>query len=80
MSGKCCLSFVFFCHFDLIITQEFIHKGEEHVSYGVIDQGIDMWQWKIVLRAGPIQISVINAHVYFPFFFVTGTMFTTQSK
>ena len=35
---------------------------------GVINQGIYMWQGKIILRAGPIQISIINAHAYIPIF------------
>jgi len=38
MSGECCFGFVFFGHLDLIITREFIHKGEEHVASGIIDQ------------------------------------------
>ena len=78
MGGECCLGFVFFSHFDLIITQEPIHKGEEQVGRGVINQGIDTWQGKIILRVGPIQISIINAHAYLPSFFGMGTMFTTN--
>ena len=66
MGGERCLGFVLFSHFDLIITWEPFHKGEEHVGRSVINQGIDMWQGKIILRAGLIQISIINAHAYFP--------------
>ena len=68
MSGECYLSFVFLGHLDLIIAWESIHEGEEHVGSSIIDQGIDMRQWKIVLGAGLVQISVINASMYFPIF------------
>ena len=68
MNGEHCFGFVFFNHLDLIITWESIHKEEEHVGYGVINQGIDMWQGKIILRASPIQISIVDAHAYFPIF------------
>ena len=54
MSGECYLGFVLFSHIDLIITQESIHKGEEHVGHGFINQGIDIWQGKIILQADPI--------------------------
>ena len=57
MSGECCLGFVFFDHFDLIIAWESIHEGEEHVGSGIIDRGIDMWQWKVILGASPLLIS-----------------------
>ena len=43
MSGECCLGFIYFGYFDLIITRESIHKGEEHVGHAIIDYGIDMW-------------------------------------
>ena len=49
IGGEFCLGFVLFSHFDLIITQEFVHKGEEHVPRGVINQGINIWQGKIIL-------------------------------
>ena len=68
MSGERCFGFVFFSHIDLIVTRESIHKGEEHVGRGVINQGIDVWQGRIILRAGLIQISIIDAHAYFPIF------------
>ena len=68
MSGECCFGFVLFNHLDLIITQEPIHKEEEHVGHGVINQGINMWQGKIILRASQTQISIINTHAYFPIF------------
>ena len=68
MSGEKCLSFVLFNHLDLIITQESIHKREEHVGRCVINQGNDIWQGKIILRAGLIQIPIIDMHMYFPIF------------
>ena len=68
MSGEHCFGFVFFSLLDLILTQELVHKGEKHVDRGVINQGINVWQGKIILRAEPIQISIIDAHVYFPIF------------
>ena len=45
-----------------------MRKGEEHVGRGVINQGIDMWQGKIILRVGSIQISIIDEHAYLPVF------------
>ena len=68
MGGEPHLGFVFFSHLDLIITRESVHKGEEHVGCGVINQGIDMWHGKIILRASSIQISIIDAHAYLPIF------------
>ena len=68
MGDECYLVFVLFSHFDLIITREPIHKGEEHVGHGVINQGVDMWQWKVVLGASPVQILIVDTHVYFPIF------------
>ena len=65
MNGEHCFGFVFFNHLDLIRTRESIHKGEEHVGRGVINQGIDMWQGKIILWASPIQIFIIDTHVSF---------------
>ena len=67
MSVERYLGFVLFSHLDLIITWESIHK-EKNILVSVINQGIDIWQRKIVLRAGPIQISIINAYMYFPIF------------
>ena len=67
-SGECCPGFVLFSHLNLLITREPIHKGEENVGCGVINQSNNMWQGKIILRVGPIQISIINAHVYLPLF------------
>ena len=68
MNGEHCFGFVFFSLLDLILTRELVHKGEKHVDRGVINQGINVWQGKIILRAEPIQISIIDAHVYFPIF------------
>ena len=46
---------------DLIITRESIHEGEEHVGSSIIDQGIDMWQWKVILRVSLVQIPIVNS-------------------
>ena len=54
ISGEHRFNFVLFNHLNLIITREYIHKREEHVGYGVTNQGIDVWQGKIIFRAGPI--------------------------
>ena len=37
MGGEFYLGFVLFNHFDMIITQEPIRKGKEHVGCGVIN-------------------------------------------
>ena len=54
MSGECCLGFVLLNHFDLVIGQEAIHEGEEPIGSGIIGQGINVWQRKIILGAGPV--------------------------
>ena len=72
MCGECHLGFVLLNHFDLIVAGEVVHEGEEPISSGIIDQGIDVWQWKIILGIGPVQMSIINAHVHFPIFFRHG--------
>ena len=66
MSGECNLGFVLFGHRDLVTTWESVHEGEEPVGSGIINQGIDVWQRKIILGAGPVQIPIINAHTHFP--------------
>ena len=58
ISGERHFGFVPLSHLNLIITRESIHKGEEYVGRDVIYQGIDIWQGKIILRAGSIQISM----------------------
>ena len=68
MTDECCLGFVFLGELELIIALESIHKGEEHVDSGIIDQGIDMWQWKVILGVGLVQILVVFAYAYFPIF------------
>ena len=72
MNGECCLGFVFFGHFDLIIAWESIHEGEEPIGSSIIDQSIDMWQWKVILGAGSVQIPVVDAYAYFPIFLKHG--------
>ena len=42
MGGKCYLGFVLFSHLDLKITEKLIHKGEEHISRGIINQSVDI--------------------------------------
>ena len=54
MSGECYLSFVLFSHLDLIVAGESIHEGKKPVGSGIIDQGIDMWQRKVILGAGMV--------------------------
>ena len=68
MSGECHLSFVFLGLFDLIISWESVHEGEEPIGSNIIDQGINMWQWEIILGAGSVQIPIVDAHAYFPIF------------
>ena len=42
MGGECYLGFVLFSHLKLIITEKLIHKGEEHISRGIINQNVDI--------------------------------------
>ena len=44
MSGECCLSFVLFGHFNLVIARESIYKGEENVGSDIINQCINILQ------------------------------------
>ena len=62
ISGERRFGSVLFSHLDLITTWEPVHKGEEHVGHSVINQGINMWQGKIILWVGSIQISIIHTH------------------
>ena len=68
MSGECSLGFVLLCHLNLVVAWESIHEGEEPICSDIMDQGINVWLWKVILGAGPIQIPIINAHAYFPIF------------
>ena len=65
MCGECCLGFVLLNHFDLIVAGEAVHEGEEPISSGIIDQGIDVWQRKIILGTSLVQIPIINTYAYF---------------
>src|ERR1051325_2905279 len=53
---------VFGGHFDLIVTGETIHEGENFMLSGVINQNINMWKWKIVFWTCSIQISIVYTH------------------
>src|ERR1044072_1545120 len=55
---------VFRSHFDLIVTGETIHEGENLMLSGVVNQNINMRKWKIVFRTCFVQISVIHTHSY----------------
>ena len=70
--GKYCFSFVLLDHLDLVVARETIHEGEEPIGSGIIDQGINVWQWKVILGAGLVQIPAINAHACFPIFLKHG--------
>src|ERR1051325_5193912 len=41
---------VFKSHFDLIVTKETIHEGENLVLSGVVNQYINMGKWKLIFR------------------------------
>src|ERR1051325_6168820 len=51
-------------HFDLIVTGETIHEGENFMLSGVVNQNINMRKWKIIFRTRFVQISVIHTHSY----------------
>src|ERR1044072_2538924 len=55
---------VFGSHFDLIVTGETIHEGENFVLSGVVNQNINMRKWEIIFRTRLVQISVIHTHSY----------------
>src|ERR1051325_3547865 len=64
LCNKSSLLHVFRSHFDLIVTGETIHKGENLMLSGVVNQNINMRKWEIVFRTRFVQISVINTHSY----------------
>src|ERR1051325_11298762 len=65
LCNKSSLLHVVGSHFDLIVTGETIHEGENLMLSGVVNQNINVRKWKIVFRACLIQISVIHTHSYF---------------
>src|ERR1044072_7858208 len=65
LCNKSSLLHVFGSHFDLIITGETIHEGENLMLSGVVNQNINMRKWKIVFWTCFVQISVIHTHPYF---------------
>src|ERR1051325_2647352 len=65
LCNKSSLLHVFRSHFDLIVTGETIHEGENLMLGSVFDQNINMRKWKIVFRTRFVQISIIHTHSYF---------------
>ena len=53
---------------DDLIENKFLVYLKRSNGYLQLKQssGVDIWQEKIILQAGPIQISIINAHAYLP--------------
>src|ERR1051325_465511 len=64
LCDKSSLLHVFGSHFDLIVTAETIHEGENFVLSSVVNQNINMRKRKIVFRTRFVQISVIHTHSY----------------
>src|ERR1044072_4285573 len=64
LCNKGSLLHVFGSHFNLIVTGETIHEGDNFMLSGVVNQNINMRKWKIVFRACFVQISVIHTHPY----------------
>src|ERR1051325_1645028 len=64
LCNKSSLLHVFGSHFNLIITGETIHEGEDLVLGGVVNQNINRRKRKIVFRTRFVQISVIHTHSY----------------
>src|ERR1044072_3574608 len=65
LCNKSSLLHVFGSHFDVIVTRETIHEGENFMLSGVLNQNINMRKWKIVFQTRLVQISVIHTHPYF---------------
>src|ERR1051325_10558381 len=59
---------VFGSHFDLIVTGETIHEGENLMLSSVINLNINMRKWEIVFRTRSVQISVVHTHPHFTIF------------
>ena len=68
LSNKGCLLHIFGSHLNLILTGETIHKGEDLMLCGVVNQKVDMRQREIILGARPVQIPVIDTHPDFTIF------------
>ena len=64
LSNKGCLLHILGSHFNLIITIETIHKGEDLMLCGVFNQNIDVRKWEIIFGARPVQISIVHRHSY----------------
>src|ERR1043165_649700 len=65
LCNKSSLLHVFRSHFDLIVTGETIHERENLMLGGVVNQNINVREWKIVFRTCFVYISVIHTHSYF---------------
>src|ERR1051325_5342854 len=68
LCNKSSLLHVFGSHFNLIVTGETIHEGENFMLSGIVNQNINMREWKIVFRTRFVQISVIHTHSHFTIF------------
>src|ERR1044072_9649738 len=64
LCNKSSLFHVFRSHFDLIVTGETIHEGENFMLSGVVNQNINMREWEIIFRTRFVQISIIHTHSY----------------
>ena len=60
-----CLLHVFGCHLDLVVARETIHKGEDFVLCGVVNQNTDVGKWEVILGTCPVQVSVFHTHSCF---------------
>ncbi|PKI66977.1 hypothetical protein CRG98_012642 [Punica granatum] len=45
---------------------EVVHEGELCVVCRIVHQDIDVGQWEVILRTGPVKVSVIDANSDFP--------------
>ena len=63
---------ILWCHLNLIVHVESIHKQKHGISYGRIYQQVHVEQWELVFRANPIKISEIDTALCLPVFLFHG--------
>ena len=71
--------FIIRVQLDLIVSREPIHEGHSFKPTRIVNHNISDGQWKLILRTGGVEITVIDTNLNFPFFLRTGTMLATQS-
>ena len=62
LSDKICLLPILRSHHNLVITRESIHKRQHCMPCRTINQHVNMWERKIILGAGLVEISKVHTN------------------